>query len=81
MCVEAHFDTDVETLELRPRFGRYGKLAPQVGVPLSRQVRAECTRCGTHLLAIPHDDGGLSGTCPVCLSHTVTAVAVHHATA
>jgi hypothetical protein len=62
------------------RFPRYGHLAPQLGAPAAMQVRAECTRCGTHLLAIPHTDGSLEGLCPVCLSPRVTPVA-HRAAA
>ena len=68
-------------MEPRARLGRYGRLAPQLGVPASRQVRAECTRCGSHLMAVSREDGKLTGTCRVCLSHTVTAVGAHHATA
>ena len=63
------------------RFGRYGRLAPQLGAPASGQVRAECARCGTHLLAIPHVDGALEGTCPVCLSPRVTPVEGRHVAA
>lgn len=72
---------DVDSAEPRPRFGRYGRLAPALGVPVSRQVRAACDRCGSHLMAVPREDGKLAGTCPVCLSHTVTAVSAQHATA
>jgi hypothetical protein len=64
-----------------PSLSRYGKLAPQFGGSAAGQVRAECDRCGTHLLAVPHGDGSLEGTCPVCLNQQVTRVAVHHAAA
>ena len=71
------FDADAPP----PRFSRYGRLAPQLGAPASGQIRAECTRCGTHLLAIPHGDGGLEGVCPVCLSPRVVPVEGHRAAA
>jgi hypothetical protein len=64
-----------------PRFTRNGRLAPQLGAPAAGQVRAECTRCGSHLLAIPHADGSLEGICPVCLSPRVTPVPAHRAAA
>jgi hypothetical protein len=64
-----------------PRFSRYGRLAPQFGAPAAGQLRAECIRCGTHLLAIPHTDGTLEGVCPVCLSPRVMPVEVHPAAA
>jgi hypothetical protein len=64
-----------------PRFNRYGRLAPQLGAPAASQVRAQCNRCSTHLLAIPHASGGLEGMCPVCLSPRVTAVGAHRAAA
>jgi hypothetical protein len=64
-----------------PTFARPGRLAPQLGAPASGQVRAECTRCGTHLLAVPHGDGTLEGVCPVCLSARVTPVEAHRAAA
>jgi hypothetical protein len=57
-----------------PRFNRYGRLAPQFGAPAATQVRAECIRCQSHLLAIPQPDGTLEGVCPVCLSPRVTPV-------
>lgn len=76
-AVDPEFDASID----RPRFARYGRLAPQLGVPAAQQVRAECAKCGTHLLAVPHEAGNLTGTCPVCLGHQVTAVAAHHATA
>jgi hypothetical protein len=63
------------------RLGRYGRLAPQVGTPLAKQVRAECDRCGSHLLAVPHSDGTLDGVCPVCLNQRIHAVRAHHAAA
>ena len=81
MRQDLHVETDLDALTDRPRFRRYGQLAPQLGIPAGQQVRAECTGCGTHLLAVPHEGGRLSGTCPVCLGHSVTAVAGHHATA
>lgn len=59
----------------------YGQLAPQIGAPATGQVRAECRRCGTHLLAVPHEGGILEGTCPVCLSSQVAPVGDHHAAA
>lgn len=72
---------EVDALSQRPRFGRYGRLAPQFGAPAASQVRAECDRCGSHLLAVPLGDGTLEGRCPVCLGHRITAVAPHRATA
>jgi hypothetical protein len=64
-----------------PRFPRYGRLAPQLGAPASGQIRAACSRCETHLLAIAHTDGSLEGVCPVCLSPRVSPVDVPHAAA
>jgi hypothetical protein len=66
---------DVDPFVERQRFGRHGKLAPQLGVPAASQIRAECDRCGAHLLAVPHADGKLEGACPVCLSRHLTPVA------
>jgi hypothetical protein len=65
---------DVDPFVERQRFGRHGKLAPQLGAPAASQVRAECNRCGAHLLAVPHANGTLDGACPVCLSRQLTAV-------
>jgi hypothetical protein len=81
MTVSHGLDNSYDSLAQRPRFGRYGKLAPQLGAPAATQVRAACDRCGSHLLAVPHGDGTLDGSCPVCLGRHVTAVASHHATA
>jgi hypothetical protein len=69
---------DVDPSDERQRFARHGKLAPQLGAPAASQVRAECSRCGAHLLAVPHADGKLHGICPVCLSHQLTPVAARH---
>jgi hypothetical protein len=74
-------DGSTDVTDERSRFGRYGRLAPQIGTPLDRHVRAECDRCGSHLLAVPQADGTLDGVCPVCLNHRVHAVAGHHAAA
>lgn len=75
--------TEVGTKGLleRPRFARYGRLAPYPGAPSAEQVRCECDQCGTHLLAAARPAGGVDGSCPVCLSRRVTPVAVHRATA
>ena len=67
--------------DARQRTPRHGHLAPQLGAPAATQIRAACQRCGTHLLAVPHADGSLEGTCPVCLSLRVERVGGHHATA
>lgn len=75
--VEAALDTPTEG----PRFERPGRLAPQLGMPAADQVRAQCDNCGTHLLAVPLEDGRLAGTCPVCLTQAVTPVGAHHAAA
>ncbi len=72
------FDVELDSV---PHSSRYGRLAPQLGAPAKGQVRAECTRCGTHLLAVPHADGTLEGVCPVCLSPRVMPVEGHHAAA
>lgn len=61
----------------RPRFARYGRLAPFPGAPHSDQVRCSCDRCGSHLLAAVRPSGKLDGTCPVCLSQAVTPVPAH----
>ena len=59
MRQDLHVENDLDALIDRPRFRRYGRLAPQLGIPAGQQVRAECTECGTHLLAVPHE--GLPG--------------------
>ena len=81
MTVSHGPDTAYETSAQRSRTGRYGQLAPQLGAPAATQVRAECDRCGSHLLAVPRGDGALEGSCAVCLGRHLSPVAAHHATA
>jgi hypothetical protein len=69
---------DVDPFVERQRFGKHGKLRPQLGSPAASQVRAQCERCGAHLLAVPQANGALDGACPVCLSHHLTAVEARH---
>ena len=61
------------------RFTRQGRLAPYPGSPAAEQVRCQCDRCGSHLLAAVRPGGHLDGACPVCLSRAVTPLAVPHA--
>ena len=51
------------------RLGRFGRLiaVPPSDADRGAQVRCACDRCGAHLLAV-RAAGGLTGTCPVCLS-------------
>lgn len=81
MANDALIDTGMDAQPDRARFGRYGRLAPQLGAAAADQLRAECSGCGTHLMAVTLGDGSLSGTCPVCLGHHITAVARPHAAA
>jgi ribosomal protein S27AE len=50
----------------------YGRLKSLPGA--GRDVRSECTNCGTHVLLAPSPLGRLHGLCPVCGGDSFTMV-------